>query len=150
MPKKYRSKKAYLAAKRKSEYYRYLRTFKKKRTALENRGVTPYDSVALTYTQYFAAKGAMLETKGASNIQRNIIQKQLYKFSYNSSVLLRQAAKKYDANFKDLSLADIRTGKEFDLSFLSDINNELKREFPKMTGKERASWIRREWFGYAS
>lgn len=150
MPKRYKSRKTYLAAKRRSEYYRYLRNFKNGRTMIEKKGLTPYDSLELSYQEYFAIKGEMIANKQTMNLQRNIISKQLYKFSYKSSVLLRQAAKEYNAEFKNLSLGQIRTGENFDLSFLSNINNELKERFPKMSGNERAAYIRKEWFGYAS
>ena len=48
------------------------------------------------------------------------------------------------------SLARIRSGEDFDLSFLSDINEQLKKEHPNWTGKQRMEYIQKEWFGYAS
>jgi len=147
--RKYKNRKTYLYAKRRREYNRYKKIYRSKRAKLEEKGLTPYDSLELSYQEYFAQK-RLLQAEGEINTQRKIIQDQLYKYSYKSTVALKKAMQERGMEEGKWSLARIRSGEEFDMSFLSDVNEELKKAYPKMTGKERAEWIRREWFGYAS
>ena len=42
------------------------------------------------------------------------------------------------------------TATDFDLEFLSETNNQLKKDHPDWNSYQRRDYIRREWFGYAS
>ena len=146
--RRYKNKRTYLYAKRRKEYNRYKRNFRAKRAKLEEKGLTPYDSLELSYQEYFAQK-KMLRDEGETNTQRRIIQDQLYKYSYKSTVALKKAMQERGMEEGNWSLARIRSGEDFDLSFLSDINEQLKKDHPNWTGKQRMEYIQREWFGYA-
>ena len=148
MPK-YKSRRTFINALKRKEYNRYSKNFEAKVSKLEKKGLTPYDSLKLTYQEYFAQK-SLLQAENETNIQRKIIQEQIYKYSYKSTVALKKSMKERGMEEANLSLMQIRTGYEFDMSFLSDVNEELKKQFPNMTGKERAAYISKEWFGYAS
>lgn len=128
MPK-YKSRITFINAIKRKEYNRYKRIFEAKVSKLEEKGLTPYDSLKLSYQEYFAQKN-VLQAENETNIQRKIIQEQLYKYSYKSTVALRKAMKERGMEEGNLSLMEIRTGYEFDMSFLSDVNEELKRQFP--------------------
>ena len=148
--RRYKNKKTYLNAKKRKEYNRYLRNYRQKRKKLEDKGLTPYDSIEYSYQEYFTLKKSLQED-GYDNIQRNLIQKQLYKYSYETVMAMRKAAREKNRDdILELSVEQFRTGEDFDLDFLSDINEALKEEHPEWTGKGRAKWIRKEWFGYAS
>lgn len=128
MPK-YKSIRTFINALKRKEYNRYSRNFERKVSKLEEKGLTPYDSLKLSYQEYFAQKN-LLKAENETNIQRKIIQEQLYKYSYKSTVALRKAMKERGMEEGNLSLMQIRTGYEFDMSFLSDVNEKLKKEFP--------------------
>ena len=148
--RRYKNKRTYLNARKRKEYNKYLRIYREKRKKLEDKGLTPYDQIEYSYQEYFTLKKSLQEDC-YDNIQRTLIQKQLYKYSYETVMAMRKSARENNRNeILDLSVGQLRTGDDFDLDFLSDINEALKEEHPEWTGKDRAKWIRREWFGYAS
>ena len=148
--KRYKSKKTYENSRKRKEYNKYVREFLQKRKMLEDRGLTPYDSIPYSYEEYFAIKNEK-KLNGEINIQRNIIQEQLYKFSYDTATHLKDKLIEEGLLEGKYSIQRIRTGEEFDIGdILSDVNDRLKEDYPTMTGKQRSEWIRKEWFGYAS
>lgn len=150
MPKKkYKSKVTYLRARRVKEYNKYKREYQKHAQRLQKKGLSPYGEKIFNFNEYFMFKEATIAKMGgkdkAQNVQRKIIQKQIYQFSHKQAILFKR-----NPEFEGLSLEQIRTGNGFTLEFLSGINEDLKNIHPNWTGKQRAAYIRREWFGYAS
>ena len=139
--RRYKNKKTYLNAKKRKEYNRYLRNYRQKRKKLEDKGLTPYDSIEYSYQEYFTLKKSLQED-GYDNIQRNLIQKQLYKYSYETVMAMRKAAREKNRDdILELSVEQFRTGEDFDLDFLSYINEALKEEHPEWKGKGRSKWL---------
>lgn len=148
--KRYQSRRTYENARKRKEYNKYLREFLAKRKMLEDRGLTPYDSIPYSYEEYFSIKNEKKQA-GEINIQRNIIQEQLYKYSYETATSLKEKLIEEGILEGKYSIQKIRTGDDFDIGeILSGVNEDLKQKYPNMTGKQRAEWIRKEWFGYAS
>lgn len=66
---------------------------------------------------------------------------------------LEARIKYYENNLKEyenISYRKIKTATDFDLEFLSETNNQLKKDHPDWNSYQRRDYIRREWFGYAS
>lgn len=157
---KYSSKKAYLYFRKRKEYYRYLRQYKKARERIIKSGAIPYNEQqnlgALTYANYFSNKQAYIDSK-TPNPMRQIIRQQLYKFNYEQAVALHKgimASKELQKEYGKLSLQEIRTGYKFSLDFLKESWKEIKAANMKLPEDERKSMeeltdeFEQDWFGY--
>ena len=157
---KYRSKKAYLYFRKRKEYFRYLRQYKKARERIIKSGAIPYNEQsnmgALTYKNYFTNKQVYVDSK-SPNPMRQIIRQQLYKFDYQQAVALHKGImnnKELQKDYGKLSLLDIRTGHKFSLDFLKDSWKEMKVANMKLPKDERKSMeeltdeFEMDWFGY--
>jgi len=152
MPKrKYKSLRTYLNARKRKEYNRYRKKYREIEQRLHKKGLEPYDNLPYTYQEYFSNKKEIINRKGTENVQRKMLNEQMYKFSYEQAIRLRKSAiqRGYE-DIAEMSINEIRTGMEFDLTFLSDINEELKEMHPDWSGTQRKKYIEQEWFGYAS
>lgn len=144
MSRKYRSRKTYLYARRRKEYFRYVREYKKRQAINRKRGIDMYEEM-MNFREYFAFKHSE-DYKDVKNYMRTVLQEQQYKFTYSQSVSIKKTAKKYGLSWKNETLWGIRSGQKVNLS---EYNELLKEEHPDWTSYDRRDDIRKEFFGYA-
>lgn len=150
----YRSLKRYLFYKQQIEYNKYVRLWQQTSKRLEKMGLKMYSEDMYNKREFFENKASWSTDypKDKYSVQA-MVRKQAYKFTRKQAIALRKGAKEGNeetGEFKEQRIYEIMTNRDFELDFLSDVNNELKELFPEMTGTERAKYIKKEYFGYAS
>lgn len=157
---KYRSKARKVYYTRLKEYNRYKKSYLKAERALKSKGLEPYGKRGLLkWEEYFKDKDLFKES-GSKNPMREVLNMQLYKFSYKQTVALRAAINeraKEDKSLEkalDLSFYEMRLGVGYDLNFLKEfwkakkaVNSSLP-ENQKLNLRDLADEFEKEWFGY--
>lgn len=150
----YRSKKRYLFYKQQIEYNKYARLWQQTNERLKKMGLSMYSKDMYNKTEFFENKKAWGTDYPQDKYSvEAMVRRQAYKFTRKQAIALRKGAREGNKDieeFKEQRIYQIMVNDDFDLEFLSDVNEELKKAFPKMTGTERAKYIKKEYFGYAS
>lgn len=123
-------------------YINYKRRYRAKEKSMKRRGLEMADRM-LNRAEYEMVRAEAVEEGLTININQTIVSNQQYEYSQSIARQFKKVAQEFDLKWKDVTITQIRTG-EIDVS---GINNALKEQFPKMTGKQRQKWISYEVFG---
>ena len=133
----------------KQGYSIYKKMFIRQQRKLEKKGLEMADNRMLTLREYTMNRKALIEDlrkhkKALSNINEKLVDMQSYAHSRELAKALKQVAQEQGFTWKDETLQAIRTGKSINLS---EINENLKLQYPEWTALERANYISQEVFG---
>ena len=123
-------------------YINYKRRYRAKEKSMKRRGLEMADRM-LNRSDYELARAMAVADGITININQTIVSEQQYEYSQDVARRFKKVSEKYDLEWKDKTITQIRTG-DVDVSGLNDM---LKEQFPEMTGKQRAKWIGHEVFG---
>lgn len=123
-------------------YENYIKRYDAKKKSLAKRGYEMADK-KLTKREYNMVRTAYIEDGVTENINQTIVSDQAYEYSQKTARRFKATAEKFDLDWKDKSITELRKG-GIDVS---EINEKLKEEFPEMTGIERQKYISYEVFG---
>ena len=123
-------------------YDNYKKRYKTAKKQLKKKGYEMADTM-LNKKEYLMVREAYIDEGVTTNINQTIVSAQKYEYSQKTAQQFKKTAKKFDLSWKDISITELRKG-GIDVS---EINERLKEEFPKMTGKERSKYISHEVFG---
>lgn len=123
------NRKKYSMEKRlKKAYENYKKRYEAKAAQLAKKGYVMADT-KLTEREYNMVREAYTEKGINININQTIVADQTYEYSQKTARQMKATAKKFDLNWKDTSILDLRKGKVD----VSGINNKLNN----MSDKER-------------
>ena len=145
MSKKYKSRKTYLYARRRSAFAKYRRAYLKREQMMKKRGLEMYSRI-LSYNEFVANIRALRE-EGYTNATARLLSEQQYKFSYKVSLAIKRTGTELGMEWAETTLTRIRTGQDVNLS---EINEFLREIYPEWNSYQRRDWIREEFFGYAA
>lgn len=123
-------------------YINYKRRYRAKAKSMKRRGLEMADRM-LNKAEYEMVRAEIVSDGITININQTIVSNQQYEYSQSIARQFKKVSEKYDLEWKNLTITQIRMG-EIDVS---GFNNMLKEKFPEMTGKQRAKWISHEVFG---
>ena len=123
-------------------YINYKRRYRAKEKSMKRRGLEMADRI-LNRAEYEMVRAEAVAEGRTININQTIVSEQQYEYSQDVARRFKKVSEKYDLEWKDKTITQIRTG-DVDVSGLNDM---LKEQFPEMTGKQRAKWIGHEVFG---
>lgn len=129
-------------AKRSTTSYRdYVKKYRAMEERLAKKGLKP-ESLMMDKKLYQAAKADIKANGISTNINRTIVQAQSYQYGYKVARGWRETAKKYNLEWQDISITQLRSG-QIDLSGINEI---LKKE-GMSSGIDRAGYIAHNVFG---
>lgn len=124
-------------------YKNYVKRYREKEASMQRRGME-MDSEMLSMNDYLWYRQNIIEERGLTiNINQTIVSEQQYAYGQSVARRLKSTAEKFDLDWEDLTITEIRKG-DIDLT---GINDALKEEHPDWSGRERASYISWEVFG---
>lgn len=123
-------------------YKNYVKRYKEKQKSMRRRGME-MDDTMMSKKDYIVVRQAYIDEGVTVNINQTIVSDQTYQYNQKTARKFKETAKKYDLDWKDKTITELRRG-EVDVS---GINNILKEEHPDWTGKQRQRWISYEVFG---
>ena len=123
-------------------YENYEKRYDAMEESLAKRGYKMLDE-KLTRREYEMVRATQIDNGVTTNINRTIVSNQAYEYSQETARRFKATAKKYNLDWKDKSITDLRQG----AIDVSDINAKLKEEHPDWTGKDRQKYISQEVFG---
>ena len=100
-------------------------------------------SEIMTKREYLRIRDIYQREVTTTNINQTIVADQAYEYSQKTARQFKKVAEKYDLDWKDKSITQLRKG-EIDVSA---INEMLKEEYPEWTGTQRQEYISYEVFG---
>lgn len=112
----------------KKAYENYVSRYNKKAESLKKRGFDMADTL-LSEREYNMVRKAYTDNGVTQNINQTIVSEQAYEYSQKTAKQMKATANKFDLNWKDTSILELRKGK----IDVSGINNSLKG----MTDEER-------------
>ena len=123
-------------------YANYQKRYRDKSKTLAKKG---YGMVSrmLTKREYMYNRQAYIDEGVTININQTIVSDQAYEYNQKTARRFKRVAQKYDLDWKDLSITELRKGGVN----VSEINELLKEEYPDWTGYQRAEYISHEVFG---
>lgn len=123
-------------------YANYQKRYRQKEKTLSNKG---YNMVSrmLTKREYMYNRQAYIDEGVTININQTMVSDQAYEYNQKTARRFKRVAQKYDLDWKDLSITELRKGGVN----VSEINDILKEEYPDWTGYQRAEYISHEVFG---
>ena len=123
-------------------YANYQKRYRQKAKTLSNKGYSMADTM-LTKREYEMVRKAYVESGVTININQTMVSDQAYEYNQKTARRFKRVAQKYDLDWKDLSITELRKGGVN----VSEINELLKEEYPDWTGYQRAEYISHEVFG---
>ena len=123
-------------------YANYQKRYKEKSKTLAKKGYSMADTM-LTKREYNMVRKAYVDSGRTININQTIVSDQAYEYNQQTARRFKRVAQKYDLDWKDLSITELRKGGVN----VSEINNLLKEEYPDWTSYQRAEYISQEVFG---
>ena len=129
-------------------YSNYVKLYRQKEASLERRGFN-MAAPLLDRDAYEMLRDTLVRNGLKININKTIVSKEAYTRTLLSAKKLKEAGKKYDTSWKDLSIAQIRANVMADdiSDFIVEFDKQLKEQYPGITGKQRAQYISYEVFG---
>ena len=137
------SKRKYtLKARLDKAYENYKKRYKAKAKMLKKKG---YDMASdmMSKREYKRIRDIYQREVTTTNINQTIVADQAYEYSQKTARRFKATAKKFDLDWKDKSITELRKG-EIDVSSINDI---LKEEYPDWSGYDRQQYISYEVFG---
>lgn len=123
-------------------YANYKKRYKAKKKSLQKRGYEMADTM-LNKREYEMVRKAYQNDGVKININQTIVADQAYEYSQKTARRFKATAEKFDLEWKDKSITELRKG-GIDVSQINDI---LKEEYPDWTGSQRQQYISYEVFG---
>lgn len=123
-------------------YENYKKRYKAAKKQLKKKGYEMADTM-LTKKEYKMVRKAYVEEGQKININQTIVSDQKYEYSQKTARRFKATAEKYNLDWKDKSITELRKG-GVDVSAINDI---LKEEYPDWTGTQRQEYISYEVFG---
>ena len=123
-------------------YANYQKRYRQKEKTLSNKGYSMVSRM-LTKREYMYNRQAYIDEGVTININQTMVSDQAYEYNQKTARRFKRVAQKYDLDWKDLSITELRKGGVN----VSEINDILKEEYPDWTGYQRAEYISHEVFG---
>lgn len=123
-------------------YANYKKRYKAAQKQLKKKGYDMADTM-LTKREYKMVRQAYVDEGQKININQTIVSDQKYEYSQKTARRFKATAEKYDLEWKNKSITELRKG-GIDVS---EINEILKEEYPDWTGTQRQEFISYEVFG---
>lgn len=123
-------------------YANYKKRYKAAQKQLKKKGYDMADTM-LTKREYKMVRQAYVDEGQKININQTIVSDQKYEYSQKTARRFKATAEKYDLEWKNKSITELRKG-GIDVS---EINEILKEEYPDWTGTQRQQYISYEVFG---
>ena len=123
-------------------YENYEKRYDAMAESLAKRGYEMADT-KLNKREYEMVRTAYINDGVTKNINQTIVSDQAYEYSQKTARRFKKTAKKFNLEWKDKSITELRKG-EIDVSAINDI---LKEEYPDWTGTQRQQYISYEVFG---
>lgn len=123
-------------------YENYKKRYKAKKKMLKKKGYEMASDM-MTKREYLRIRDIYQREVTTININQTIVADQAYEYSQKTARQFKKVAEKYDLDWKDKSITQLRKG-EIDVSA---INERLKEEYPDWTGTQRQEYISYEVFG---
>lgn len=123
-------------------YANYKKRYRAKKKSLQKRGYEMADTM-LNKREYEMVRKAYQNEGVKININQTIVADQAYEYSQKTARRFKATAEKFDLEWKDKSITELRKG-GIDVS---QINEILKEEYPDWTGIQRQQYISYEVFG---
>ena len=141
---KIKTKKKKKASKRlENAYENYKKRYRAAKKKLKKHGYNMADTM-LNKREYLMVREAYQDEGVTININQTIVSEQTYEYSQKTARQFKEVAEKYDLEWKDTTITELRKGINVDVSAL---NEKLKDEFPDWSGKQRQEYISYEVFG---
>lgn len=123
-------------------YANYKKRYRAAKKKLKKKGYQMADKM-LTKKEYLANREAYIEEGITVNINQTMVSDQSYEYSQKTARRFKATAEKFDLDWKDKSITELRKGGVD----VSEINELLKDEYPDWTGYQRQQYISYEVFG---
>ena len=123
-------------------YANYKKRYREAKKMLKKKGYEMADTM-LTKREYKMVRQAYIDEGQTININQTIVADQKYEYSQKTARRFKATAEKYNLDWKDKSITELRKGGVD----VSEINDLLKEEYPDWTGKQRQEYISYEVFG---
>lgn len=123
-------------------YANYKKRYKAAKKMLKKKGYEMADTM-LNKREYKMVRQAYMDEGQKININQTIVADQKYEYSQKTARRFKATAEKYNLDWKDKSITELRKG-GIDVS---EINELLKEEYPDWTGTQRQEYISYEVFG---
>lgn len=123
-------------------YANYKKRYRAAKKQLKKKG---YDMASdmMTKREYLRIRDIYQREVTTININQTIVSDQKYEYSQKTARRFKATAEKFDLDWKDKSITELRKGGVD----VSEINEILKEEFPDWTGYQRQEYISYEVFG---
>ena len=123
-------------------YANYKKRYKEAKKMLKKKGYEMADTM-LSKREYKMVRQAYIDEGQKININQTIVADQKYEYSQKTARRFKATAEKYNLDWKDKSITELRKG-GIDVS---EINDLLKEEYTDWTGPQRQQYISYEVFG---
>ena len=124
-------------------YANYKKRYKAKKKMLARKGYPMADTM-LNKREYLMVREAYIDEGQKININQTIVSAQAYEYSQKTAKQFKKTAEKYDLDWKDRTITELRKGIGVDVS---DLNEMLKQIYPNWSGTDRQKYISYEVFG---
>ena len=123
-------------------YENYKKRYKAKKKMLKKKGYEMASEI-MTKREYLRIRDIYQREVTTININQTIVADQAYEYSQKTARQFKKVAEKYDLDWKDKSITQLRKG-EIDVSAINEL---LKEQYPEWTGTQRQEYISYEVFG---
>lgn len=123
-------------------YANYKKRYRAAKKQLKKKGYEMASDM-MTKREYQRIRDIYQREVTTININQTIVSDQKYEYSQKTARRFKATAEKFDLDWKDKSITQLRKGGVD----VSEINEILKEEFPDWTGYQRQQYISYEVFG---